>query len=73
MRFLSRGLNPARVFIQCTSVQNQQKTEFIDKKELILLLATPILRICDQLMSAGADVSFYANVYVGEFQARKRE
>lgn len=24
-------------------------------------------------MSAGADVSFYANVYVGEFQARKRD
>lgn len=44
MRSLSRGLHPARIFIQCTSVQNKQKTGFIDKKELILLLATPIFK-----------------------------
>lgn len=44
MRSLSPGLHPARIFIQCTSVQNKQKTGFIDKKELILLLATPIFK-----------------------------
>lgn len=74
MRSLSRGLHPARILIQCTSVQNKQKTGFIDKKELILLLATPIFKNLRSInVGECRRQFFYANVYVGKFQAREKK
>lgn len=73
MRSLSRGLHPARIFIQCTSVQNKQKTGFIDKKELILLLATPIFKNLRSINVGECRRQFFTPMFMSENFKREKK
>lgn len=73
MRSLSPGLHPPVFLFNAPQFKTSKKTGFIDKKELILLLATPIFKNLRSINVGECRRQFFTLMFMSENFKREKK